>query len=325
VFRAADPAFGDSLPTDLGVESMDRIATMRAFVRVVEAGSFAKAADTLDMPRPTLTRFIKALESELRVRLLQRTTRSVTVTAEGAMYYERVVRLLADLDDIESSTKRSRVQPSGRIRVDAPAAVGTLVVVPALSDFYRSFPEIEIDLRIGTRQVDLVAESVDCAIRAGAIADQSLVAKRIGEFRFVTCASPSYIRARGKPATPSDLERNHETVAMGYAPVGRHLPFVFRRDAERIEMSSPPRLLVNDTNAYIAAGVAGLGVIQAPSYAVASAISSGQLVPVLDEWRTDAVPLHLVFPPNRFLSAKVRVFIDWAAALFERTNDPTSM
>jgi DNA-binding transcriptional LysR family regulator len=303
---------------DIWRRNMDRIAAMSAFVRVVETGSFTKAADTLNVPRPTVTRLVQALESELRVRLLQRTTRALTVTAEGATYYERVVRLLADLDDIESTTKQSLAKPSGRIRVATAAAVGTMVIIPALPDFYKNYPDIEVELGIEYRHVDLIAESIDCAVRAGEISDQSLVAKRIGEFQFVTCASPGYLRARGTPRTPSDLQKDHNTIGMIYARTGRPLPFEFAKDTERVEMSPPHCLLVNDTNAYLAAGLAGLGVIQAPGYAVQSAILAGQLLPMLEDWRTAANPIHIVFPANRFLSAKVRVFIDWTVALFDR-------
>jgi len=295
--------------------SMDRIAAMNAFVRVVEAGSFAKAADSLDLPRPTLTRLIQALEDELRVRLLQRTTRALTVTAEGAIYYERVLRLLADLDDIESATKQSLVKPSGRIRVDAAPALGTFVVIPALPDFCNAYPEIDVDLRIGYRHADLIAENVDCAIRAGDVTDESLVAKRIGEFRFITCASPQYLRRHGTPKVPGDLEKNHRTLGLMYGTAVKPQPFVFAKGQERSEVSPQHRLVVNDTNAYVVAGVAGLGIIRAPHFAVKSAIHAGELVSILEDWQADATPIHVVFAQNRFLSAKVRVFIDWIATL----------
>ena len=296
---------------------MDRIAAMNAFVRVVEAGSFAKAADSLDIPRPTLTRLIQGLEDELRVRLLQRTTRALTVTAEGAIYYERVLRLLADLDDIESTTKQSLAKPSGRIRVDTAAAVGTLVIIPALPDFYRTYPDVEVDLRIGYRQPDLIADNLDCAIRAGEITDESLVGKRIGDFRFITCASPGYLRRHAAPKVPGEVDKNHHSVGMMYGDAAKPLPFVFAKGREKIEVSPRHRLIVSDTNAYVAAGVAGVGIIQAPSYAVKPALRSGDLVSVLDDWRTNAIPIHVLFPPNRFLSAKVRVFIDWVATLVD--------
>jgi DNA-binding transcriptional LysR family regulator len=190
-------------------------------------------------------------------------------------------------------------------------------MIPALSDFYQNYPDIEIDLRIGYRHADLIAESVDCAIRAADLVDESLVAKRVGEFRFVTCASPKYLRRHGTPTTPGDLEKDHHTIGMGYASTRRPLTFVFLKDTKRIEMEPRHLLSVNDTNAYLAAGLAGLGIIQAPRYAVQSAIVDGQLRPILEDWQTEAIPVHIVFPSNRFLSAKVRVFIDWTVALFE--------
>jgi DNA-binding transcriptional LysR family regulator len=159
---------------------MDRITAMNAFVRVVEAGNFTKAADTLNVPNATVTRLIQGLEQELKVRLLHRTTRSVTVTAEGATYYERVVRLLADLADIESSAKQSLAKPSGRVRVETAAAIGAMVIVPALGDFYRAYPEVEVDLGVGNRVADLVVEGIDCAIRIGEVTEQFLIARRIG-------------------------------------------------------------------------------------------------------------------------------------------------
>jgi hypothetical protein len=181
--------------------TMDRIAAMTAFVRVVEAGTFTKAADTLDLPNASVTRLIQGLEQELKVRLLHRTTRSVTVTPEGATYYERVVRLLADLADIESSTRLSQGKPSGKVRVEAAAAIGTMVIVPALAEFYRDYPEVDVELGVGNRRADLVAEGVDCAIRAGEISEQMIVARRIGAFQFTTCATPAFLQRHGTPTT----------------------------------------------------------------------------------------------------------------------------
>ncbi len=174
---------------------MDRITAMNTFVRVVEAGSFTKAADTLDLPNATVTRLIQGLEEGLKVRLLHRTTRSVTVTPEGATYYERIVRLLAELTDIESTTAQSLAKPSGRIRVEAAAAMSSMVILPALGDFYRAYPDVQVDLGVGNRVADLVAEGVDCAIRAGQVTEQALVARRIGEFHFTTCATPDVLVA----------------------------------------------------------------------------------------------------------------------------------
>jgi DNA-binding transcriptional LysR family regulator len=296
---------------------MDRIAAMTAFVRVVEAGTFTKAADTLNLPNATVTRLIQGLEEDLKIRLLHRTTRSVTVTPEGATYYERIVRLLAELADIESSAKQSVASPSGRVRVETAAALASLVIVPALGEFYRSYPQVQIELGAGNRQADLVAEGIDCAIRVGEITDQFLVARRVGEFRFATCATPGFCTAHGTPATPQDLYAL-PTVGMSSSRAGRPLPFRFNKGDEKLELSLAHRLVVNDTNAYLAAGTAGVGIIQAPTYGVQAALTDGTLVTLFDEWHADSIPVHVAYPPNRYLSAKVRVFIDWVIALFER-------
>jgi len=296
---------------------MDRIAAMNAFVRVVEAGTFVKAAETLDLPNATVTRLIQRLEADLKVRLLHRTTRSLTVTPEGAIYYERVVRLLADLADIESSTTHARTKPSGRIRVDAPTAIGTLVLVQALADFYRAYPEIEIELELGNRRTDLVAEGIDCAIRAGEVDEQFLVARQIGSFGFTTCATPGFLDEHGTPTSPDQL-RDLPTVGMipsrgGYSP---SFPFLY--DDQKRDLALNHTLVVNDTNAYLAAGLASLGIIQAPTYSVRDAIAAGKLVPLLEDWQQQTIPVHVIYAANRYLSAKVRVFIDWIVELFEQ-------
>ncbi|MDM0117480.1 LysR family transcriptional regulator [Variovorax sp. J22R133] len=299
---------------------MDRIAAMNAFVRVVEAGTFTKAADTLDVPNATVTRLIQGLEEELKVRLLHRTTRSVTVTPEGATYYERVVRLLADLSDIESSTRLSRGKPTGKVRVEAPAAIGTMIIVPNLPDFYRAYPDVDLELGVGNRRTDVVAEGVDCVIRAGEVNEQSMVARKIGVFRFITCATPAFLKTHGTPATPEAL-RELPVVGLMTARSNRALAFRFFEGNSEIELALEHKLIVNETNSYVAAGLASLGIIQAPSYAVGPAFKAGQLVPLLEDWRTPEVPVHVLYAPNRYLSAKVRVFIDWTIALFERHED----
>jgi DNA-binding transcriptional LysR family regulator len=296
---------------------MDRIAAMKAFVRVVEAGTFTKAADTLDLPNATVTRLIQALESELKVRLLHRTTRSVTVTPEGATYYERVVRLLADLADIESSTRLTQGKPSGKVRVETASAIGTMVVVPALAEFYRDYPDVEVELGVGNQRADLVAEGIDCAIRVGEIGEQQIVARQVGSFHFTTCATPAFLKTQGTPEAPQDLAQRH-TVGMMSWRTSRAVPFRYAEGTSVTDLALHHKLVVNDTNSYRAAGLAGLGIIQAPSYAVHDAVQDGRLVPLLQQWDTPAIPVHVLYAPNRYLSAKVRVFIDWTVALFEK-------
>jgi DNA-binding transcriptional LysR family regulator len=297
---------------------MDQLAAMRAFVRVVEAGTFTRAAHLLDMPKPTVTKLIQALEAHIHTKLLNRTTRRVTVTPDGAAYYERVVRLLADLDEIDGSMTKSQASLRGRIRVDVSAPLALLVIIPALSDFHTRYPEIQIDLGVSDRPVDLIAENVDCVVRAGQITDQSLVARRIGELRFVTCAAPAYIARHGEPGHPRDLERDHYIVSYFSAQTGRVFPLSFKSGGEEIEIASRYIVSVNDSNAYLAAALAGLGVAQAPIFMVERHIAQGELVPVLTQWQAELMPLHAVYPPNRHLSSKLRVFVDWLADVFAK-------
>jgi DNA-binding transcriptional LysR family regulator len=297
---------------------MDRITAMNAFVRVVEAGNFTKAADTLNVPNATVTRLIQQLEQDLQVRLLHRTTRAVTLTPEGASYYERVVRLLADLADIETSTRQSRGKPTGKIRVETAVAIGTMVILPALSEFYRDYPEVEVELGVGNRRSDLVAEGVDCAIRVGEVREQMIVARQIGSFHFTTCATPGLLQAHGTPKSPEEVAAL-PTVGLLSADSGRALPFRFSDGTGGVSALAPShKLVVNDTNSYLAAGLAGLGIIQAPAYVVHAAVTAGQLVVLLEDRQTARSPVHVLYPPNRYLSAKVRVFIDWTIGLFER-------
>ena len=300
---------------------MDRIAAMNAFVRVVEAGNFTKAADTLNLPNATVTRLIQALEQDLQVKLLHRTTRAVTVTPAGAGYYERVVRLLAELTDIESSTRLSQGQPAGKVRVEAPAAIGAMVIVPALDEFYRQYPGVQVELGVGNRRSDLVAEGIDCAIRAGQLDEQHIVARQIGAFRSTTCATPALLQAHGAPRTPDELAAR-PTVGMLSARTGRPLPFRYSAGTTTgtavVEPALEHRLVVNDTNSYVTAALAGLGFIQAPGYAVDDLVAQGRLDAVLADWQTPELPIHMLYAPNRYLSARVRAFIDWTVALFER-------
>ena len=195
---------------------MDKFAAMQAFVRVVEAGTFTKAADSLNLPKPTVTRLIQMLETHLQTKLLNRTTRRVTVTADGAAAYDRALRLLSEMDELESSMSRAKANPRGRLRIDVGASVAQLLLIPALPDFHAKYPDIQIDLGVSDRPVDLIGENVDCVLRGGEITDQSLVARKIGDFHTILCATPEYIKRHGVPQHPNDLEGDaHRVVRLG--------------------------------------------------------------------------------------------------------------
>ncbi|MES2976137.1 MAG: LysR family transcriptional regulator [Pseudomonadota bacterium] len=301
---------------------MDQILSMRAFARVVETGTFTQAAASLAMPKGTVTKLVQHLEARLKVRLLNRTTRRVTVTADGAAYYERTLRLLADLDNMEAGIGNAQATPSGRIRVDVGTSVARLIIIPALPSFYARFPDIQLDLGVSDRPVDLISEGVDCVLRGGDLTEQSLVARRIGNLALVTVASPAYIKRRGQPLHPRELEGDaHVMINYFSARTGKPYPHEFEKDGEKIEVAGHYQLALNESNAHTAAVLAGLGIGQTAAFAAEPYIKSGELVPVLQDWPRAPIPIHVVYPPNRHLSAKVRSFVDWAAELFARNKN----
>ncbi|MEH6413504.1 LysR family transcriptional regulator [Pseudomonas sp. CGJS7] len=295
---------------------MDRIDAMQAFARVVETGSFTKAADTLQMSKTSVTQLVQQLEGRLRVKLLNRTTRKVNVTADGAAYYERVVRLLADLEDAETGLSNASTSPRGRLRVDVPSPLARMILVPALPTFHAQYPDIQLDLGVSDRRVDLIGENVDCVVRGGEIADQSLVARRIGDLRLGVYAAPAYLQRAGTPAHPRELDDgHHRIVGFRWGRAGKVYPYAMRRGAEEIQAQGRYALAVDDGNAYLAAGLAGMGVLWLPDYMAKAHVAQAELVRLFQDWRLQPMPLYLAFPPNRHVSRKLRVFIDWVVEL----------
>src|SRR5688572_30051545 len=299
--------------------NFNQMLAMRVFVRVVEAGTFTKAADSLRMPKPTVTKLVQSLENHLRIRLLNRTTRRVSVTPDGSAYYERVVRLLGDLEDIESTVSHAKEKPRGRLRIDAGAALTTYVLLPAMPEFLAKYPDIAVECGVSDRPADLIGDNVDCVIRAGPLLEPSLVARHIGDMRWLTCATPDYLAKHGKPTHPTDLESGHVLAGYFYPRSRRMRPLIFERDGRRVEIPPNPRIAVNDSGAHFASLRAGLGLGQIISFIVSAGGASDELVPVLQDWQPAAMPVHVLYPANRHLSAKVRVFVDWAAELFARS------
>ncbi|EQM68703.1 LysR family transcriptional regulator [Pseudomonas tohonis] len=298
---------------------MDRFDAMQAFVRVVEAGSFTRAADTLHMSKTSVTQLVQQLEARLRVKLLNRTTRRLALTADGAAYYERVVRLLADMDDAETSLSSASASPRGRLRVDVPSPLASMILVPALPEFHARHPDIQIDMGVSDRIVDVIGENVDCVVRGGELRDQSLMARRVGDLRLGVYAAPDYLSRLGVPAHPRELEDSpHRIVGFLWARTGKPVPYAMRKGNEELRVNGRYVLAVDDGNAYLAAGLAGLGVLWLPEYMALASRASGALVPLFEDWRLDPMPMYVAFPPNRHISAKLRVFIDWVAELMER-------
>ncbi|EQA5335356.1 TPA: LysR substrate-binding domain-containing protein [Klebsiella pneumoniae] len=298
---------------------MDRFDAMRAFSRVVEAGSFTKAAQTLHMSKTTVTQLIQQLESRLRVRLLHRTTRKLGVTPDGAVYYERVIRLLADMEDAENSLSSAAMTPRGRLRVDVPSPLARLILVPALPAFHARYPDIQIDMGVSDREVDLIGDNVDCVLRGGQITDQSLIARHVGDLQIGVYVAPSYVERLGAPAHPRELQNtDHCIVGFLSSRTSKIDPLVLCSENERIEITGNYVLAVDDGNACLEAGLVGLGVIALPNYMAAAHQAVGALIPLFTQWRISPMPLYLAFPPNRHVNAKLRVFIDWIVELMEQ-------
>ncbi|OLP57894.1 LysR family transcriptional regulator [Xaviernesmea oryzae] len=296
---------------------MDQLSAMRVFVRVVETGNFTRAAAALDVPKTTVTNMVQSLEAHLRTTLLNRTTRRVMVTTDGALYYERAQQILSELDELDASMSNSQTQPSGRLRVEMAGAFADLLVVPNLCDFYERFPQIRLDIGVGDRLVDYIAENVDCALRAGTPTDQSLIARKVGEMTMQAYAAPSYIQKFGEPTHPKELENDHFSVGYLNATAGRVMSPEFLQGEERVEINPRYVVSVNDARSYVNAAISGLGIVQSPCFMVREALEKGELVEVLPQWHCEPLPLYIVYPQTRHLSNKVRVFVDWLAKLVQ--------
>lgn len=287
---------------------------MTLFVRVVETGGIARAAEGLGIPNATATTLIQKLEASLGVKLLNRTTRRVSVTPDGAAYYTRAAAILAELREVEESLSKHSKVPGGRLRVDAPTLIARSVIVPALPGFFAEYPGIELALACNERHFDLVAEGIDCALWIGEIDDESLVARRVGFLYFATCAAPAYIAAHGFPAHPRELAQ-HRCINHFSPRTGETVEWAFSKGAERVQAVFPGHLALEDENSYVSAAEAGLGIAQMPAFVVKDAMERGALDLVLGDWFPEPAPLHVVYPQSRHLSRRVRVFVDWLAAL----------
>lgn len=295
---------------------MNKLLAMEVFVQVVDAGGFTRAAENMKLPKATVSTLIQSLEASLSVKLLNRTTRHVSVTAEGAAFHAHCLRILSDVRLAEESLSGTRGSPSGRLRVDAPTGLASEVVIPALPGFFQRYPDICLELGCSDRPVDLIEEGVDCALRGGRrLTDSRLVARRVGTMHYVTCASPAYLARHGRPLHPGDLA-HHRCVNYFSARTGTAFDWYFAREEERVQVALSSHMAVSDSGAYTAAGVSGLGIVQMASFLMAPMIEDGRLERILEDWTNEPLPIHVVYPQNRHLSAKVRVFVDWIAQLF---------
>ena len=294
---------------------MNKLLAMQLFVRVVETGGLTRAADSLRLPKASATALLQKLEAELGVRLLNRTTRRMTVTAEGLGYYERCVEILAKVSEAEESLGQGEGKAQGRLRVDAPTLMARSVIVPALPSFFARYPEIELELGSTERRADLVEEGIDCAVWSGELEDSTVVARRVGLLYLATCAARSYLREHGEPAHPRDLVQ-HRCINHFSRRTAKIFDWVFAKDGERTQTALRGCVALDDENSYVAAAEAGLGIAQIPAFVLKEAMERGTLDVVLGEWLPEPFPLYVVYPQHRQLSSKVRVFVDWIAELF---------
>lgn len=294
--------------------AFDRLEAMRAFCRIVEVGSFTGAADALNVAKTTISGQIQGLEALLGVKLLHRTTRRVSPTTDGAAYYERARSVLDDLDELEASVAQSRSVARGRVRVEMPSAVGTCLVIPSLPEFTAQHPQIQLDIGCSERVVDLVQEGIDCAFRGGLVTDQDLVCRSVGQMRFCLCASPDYLLSSTPILKPDDL-LHHRYLGFTFPASSKQLIPTLHRGDDSFTIEQLPAMRFNNGSAYLTAGLAGLGIVSVPRAEASSHLQTGKLVEVLPGWELDSMPISLVYPYTRHLSARVRVFVEWGTAL----------
>ena len=298
---------------------MDRLAAMQVFSQVVESGSFAKAAERLGLSASAASRQVADLESHLQTRLLNRTTRKVSLTESGRAFYERSVQLLADLAEAEAEASRAAVVPRGTIRLTTSVNFGVRHVAPAIAEFLARHREVRFDVSLADRVVDLIEEGFDLAIRIGTPGAENLVARKLGETRLVPCASPRYLAGHGAPKTPEELAQ-HDCFTYEYVSPRNLWRFRDRAGAERsVRVSGALHSNNGDVLAEVAAR--GAGIVFEPAFIVGPDVRAGRLVPLLQEFVPPPVPIYAVYPSRKHLSAKVRQFVEFLLERFSQAQD----
>jgi len=287
---------------------------MRSFVRVADLHSFTRAADVLGISRAVVSTHVAELEKHLRCQLFQRTTRRVGLTTDGAEYLARCQRILAEVEAADEAVRRTRFSPAGRLRVDVPVMFGRALLIPALPKFTARYPQLQLEVQLNDRLVDLIAEEIDLAVRVGAAREPQLVARRVVNTRLLTCAAPEYLRAHGTPAEPEELRR-HQLVGQLGMSSRRARKWLFQRGVVRRQLSLPYNVAFNSVEAQISAAIRGAGIMQSMDLAVAEALAAGKLEVVLREWSAPGAPISVVCRSALRDSQKIRVFADFAAQL----------
>jgi len=295
---------------------MDRLEAMSTYVAVVEAGSLSAAARRLNTPLATVSRKISELESHLRTKLFNRSSRKLVLTDAGSSYVAACKRILADVAEAERSASGEYSAPTGDLIVTAPVGLGRIYLIPILADFLKAYPDIQVSLILNDRVLSLFQEQVDVGLRIGALPDSSMVAIRVGTIRRVVCASPAYLAARGTPRTPDDLTGHDCITYSGFASPDL---WTFVQDKTNVAIPVRSRLVVGSAEAACDAASAGIGIVSAFSYHMQTALDRGMLTTLLDEFQPPTLPVNLVYTANRFLPIKVRAFLDFVAPRLKRT------
>ena len=295
---------------------MDRFDAMRVFARVVERRSFTLAADDLGLPRSTVTDAVKQLEARLGVRLLERTTRQVRPTLDGEAHHRRCLALIADLEDAEGAFGGAK--PRGLVRLEVQGTLARHFLLPNLPDFFAQYPDIELNMSEGDRWIDLISEGVDCVLRFGHLPDSDMVAREVAVLERLTCAGPKYFERHGTPTDPGTLD-GHRMIGLRSLTTGRLRPMEFMIGGTLREIALPVTMSVTGPESYLATARLGLGLVQVPRFHAEADLERGMLVQVLSECPPPSVPVSLLYPRNRQLSPRVRVFIDWLVRAFGRS------
>lgn len=289
---------------------MDRIEAMHIFVQVVEKGSFTAAAEHLQLHKPVASRAIQSLEQELGVRLLHRTTRKLSVTDEGEDFYQHSVQLLASMEDIFASYSGSRRTPKGRLKVNLAATIAKSIVIPALPEFQRAYPQIEIHLGVTDQPVDIVEEGIDCVVRIGDLQDSSAVAKRIGHVEMATCAARIYVEQHGMPTTLEEL-RSHKAINFTSGRSRRLVDWTFNEAGGEVRLKLASALVTDNSDALLTCALSGMGVVQGVRPALQPYLDSGRLVEVLPHLPASPKPISILYPHRTHLPNKTTAFVDW--------------
>ncbi|MEP3350091.1 MAG: LysR family transcriptional regulator [Marinomonas sp.] len=292
---------------------MDRFHEMQVFVRIAQCGSFTQAAEDLQIPKATVSNLMKRLEERLDVRLLERTTRQVRMTLDGELYYYRCLAILMDLDEADSMLQNKK--PRGVLRVNLQGTLAKYFVMPNIQSFMTQYPDIQLNIGEDDRLIDLVKEGIDCVLRAGHLQDSSLIAKPVANMEQVTVASPEYLQRYGVPQTIEDLD-GHFSVAYLSSAIGLDTSLDFAVNGQSQEVSLPFHVSVSGADLYTEAALSGLGVIQVPRYRVEGFLSEGRLQQVLADFPPPKMPVSILYPQNRQVSLRVRVFMDWLVKQF---------